>query len=711
MKNNELDLSIDDALANLSTIANMDIDLKEPIGTVKKNRFVIQSDDESYKSIDWVLPEQPDDLIQNVLRSYQVLLDHLKKVCDKDYLDLSNERSKRGLRALMTLAENAKEKIDSYLDLLKDKGIKKVGDSNEYQEFKEFFLKKFSKKLDMELDGKEVWQNQWKDNENSFLLDIEKSGFKDFESIKNDSDYELFYLLDDEDEPYFTHNQLTNIKLFCSFNELNKKNEDDPLLKVRVLLDKDYQNSADNMLKASYERITLFYKEKYYKNISNELIALINKAIFSLMLAANPKNLIGHTYMKNSIEYFHDFLTFIRNVLASDEYLKIIAFSNEEKKSKIIIDLIGSLLKSLFFKELTIKQEIIGFIHHLIRLGEDKKKHKYPKDIAFWETVVKNDESINIALSSLPSGPMMKLLDVLSEENINGFDPIRDENIPSKMYEIKYLEKNLKVSRLASPTMQLTISDPKIIEEFKEFIRSLKENESFLMLNFQNKHSFKESPRCHILDAFQKKSDFLGKIFVVTLDKQSEFYTQSGIFLNLNLAKHFKEEFKKELSTNGFTLIVSKSFSKFIDNSIDFVHKVFFNNSENLSRNNRLDFIEIFYNFLILKIMEILKPDFMSFTDKDAIDYASASMSSFFVFLKLLLGDKFDKKDEDYLRLLLYYPAFLIRERSINSKQLNRVASSLSHFEIEMLAKKDKVLKEISSLFDPHFLKTLKISY
>ena len=158
MKNNELDLSIDDALANLSTIANMDIDLKEPIGTVKKNRFVIQSDDESYKSIDWVLPEQPDDLIQNVLRSYQVLLDHLKKVCDKDYLDLSNERSKRGLRALMTLAENAKEKIDSYLDLLKDKGIKKVGDSNEYQEFKEFFLKKFSKKLDMELDGKEVWQ-------------------------------------------------------------------------------------------------------------------------------------------------------------------------------------------------------------------------------------------------------------------------------------------------------------------------------------------------------------------------------------------------------------------------------------------------------------------------------------------------------------------------------------------------------------------------
>ena len=45
-----LELSIYDAISNLSTIADMEIDLKTPLGFVKKNKLVIQDEEFSYKS-------------------------------------------------------------------------------------------------------------------------------------------------------------------------------------------------------------------------------------------------------------------------------------------------------------------------------------------------------------------------------------------------------------------------------------------------------------------------------------------------------------------------------------------------------------------------------------------------------------------------------------------------------------------------------------
>jgi len=64
--------------------------------------------------------------------------------------------------------------------------------------------------------------------------------------------------------------------------------------------------------------------------------------------------------MKNSIEYFHDFLTFIRNVLASDEYLKIIAFSDEEKScDELISDMHSDIIDAIENNEITTAKRVI----------------------------------------------------------------------------------------------------------------------------------------------------------------------------------------------------------------------------------------------------------------------------------------------------------------------------------------------------------------
>ena len=83
--------------------------------------------------------------------------------------------------------------------------------------------------------------------------------------------------------------------------------------------------------------------------------------------------------------------------------------------------------------------------------------------------------------------------------------------------------------------------------------------------------------------------------------------------------------------------------------------------------------------------------------------------ASFYAFLKLIKNQSFTKENDNYFRWLAYAPALLIRERSVNSIVLTRTISSLNTVDMEMLSRHKQILKTLSSLYDPIFLKSLKI--
>lgn len=707
-----LELTINDALANLSALADMKIDANEPIGIVKKHKLVIQDEEFSYRTIDWFLTDNVEELIENVKETYQRLLDYIKMIYEKDFIDWDDPKCRKGFQSIMVMAAEAANKVDQYLDLLpKQPTLEKINDFSVYQELKEFYLEKIVKKFSEALEGEEPWKDEWKENEKSLLLDVERSGLKDFETLKKDEDYELFYLVDEDEKPFLDPHLIRNIKLFCDYDEeALKKIEEDPLLKVRIFLDKDFQESAKQILNNSYKLISKYFEEKYQKNIESEIVSYINETIFALMLASNPKNLISHSFFKNSIEYFYDFQHFLRNTLKSDEYQKILAYPSDDKRSKCILDLVNNLCKNLYLRTSSIKQEIIGFIHLLIRKGDEFRKFKYPEKASFWNTILENDESIQILLNSYPSGPLMKMLDVVREEIPSGFDPIMQDNVPMKVLEIHHNMNELKLIRCPSPTTQQTISQAQVIEEFKCFLKSFQPNEKYLLINLQDKNSFKESARCKAIDALQKRSDFRDIIEVDHLDKYSDFYHQSGIYLSLNDAKRFLEEFKNQLISNkNSSSFITKDFNVFIDNAFSIIHKFFFFNKNVFTRKNRLDFIEIFYNFFILKLIEIQNPKVLSFTCKDAIDVGAIQNATFYGFLKLIKNEPLVKENEDFFRWLIYSSAILVRERGVNPSVLIRNISALSTIEMELLSQKEKIMKAISSLYDPSFIKSINI--
>ncbi len=707
-----LELTINDALANLSALADMKIDAKEPIGIVKKHKLVIQDEEFSYRTIDWFLTDNVEELIENVKETYETLYDYIKKIYEKNFIDWDEPNCRRGFQAIMVMAAEAANKIDQYLDLLpKQPTLEKINDCSIYKQLKEFYLEKIAKKFSEALEGEEPWKNEWKENEKSLLLDVEKSGLKDFEILKRDEDYELFYLVDEDEKPFLDPHLIRNIKLFCDYDEeALKKIEEDPLLKVRIFLDKDFQEASKQILENSNNLINKYFEEKYQKNIESEFISYINETIFALMLASNPKNLISHSFYKNSIEYFYDAQNFLREIFKSDEYQKIVAYTSEDKRAKCLLDLVHGLCRTLYLRTSCIKQEIIGFIHLLIRKGDELRKFKYPQKVTFWTTLLENDESIQVLLNSYPNGPLMKILDVVREERPKGFDPMIQDNVPMKVLEIHHSMNELKVIRCPSPTVQQTISHAHVIEEFKGFLKSLLPQEKYLFVNLQDKTSYKESARCKAIDALQKRFDFRNNLVIIHLDKHSDFYHQSGIYLSLNDAKEFLEEFKNQLHSNKTTtLFISKDLDIFINEAFVVIHKYFFVNKNVFTRKNRLDFIEIFYNFLILKLIELQNPKILSFTCKDAVDIGAIQTATFYGFLKLIKNEKFNKENEDFLRWLIYSSAILVRERSVNPTVLIRNISALSAIEIELFAHKDKIMKALSSLYDPSFIRSISI--
>jgi len=232
------------------------------------------------------------------------------------------------------------------------------------------------------------------------------------------------------------------------------------------------------------------------------------------------------------------------------------------------------------------------------------------------------------------------------------------------------------------------------------------------MINFQDRNSWQEYARSLTIESLQKNAEFSNELIVATLPKSTDFYYQYGEFMNLNNANEFIAEFKKELTHPeewGFFFPPQLSWNEqdqFIEEALSFVHKEFFKNKSNLTRHNREDFIEIFYQLLILKWLEIGKVDSISFTCKDGIDTGAAALGLFFGFIQILCADL--SKELEFLRYLLYAPALFIRERAIDPERLNRTISALER--IGTAVEENQLIhKHLSDLYNPKFLKSIEI--
>lgn len=335
-------ITIQEAMDNLAVIGEMNLDQPPLLGVVQDVRLVTNESELSGGAVRWLSEEGERPILEILDRTYRTIHRHLQSLMANPETNWESKKLETGIAAMMALVGESAVKLDRYLafrqGIAVEKREQRVSDREEFRSLQKFYVDEFSKKFADQIAGDEAWSKEWEDNEKN--LPSAMSGLKDFETVKRDEEYELFYIRNEEGEPYFTSELLRNIKLTTDLVLSHEGFEEDPLLKVRAILDRDLQASANQILGECGTLIEEFYR-KSEKWIENQLGRHLSLAIFALFLAANPRNLLQNTNGKSSLQYFSDFLSFYRAGLQTDEYKRWIAYPPEKN------DHLASLLLSL----------------------------------------------------------------------------------------------------------------------------------------------------------------------------------------------------------------------------------------------------------------------------------------------------------------------------------------------------------------------------
>jgi hypothetical protein len=269
--------------------------------------------------------------------------------------------------------------------------------------------------------------------------------------------------------------------------------------------------------------------------------------------------------------------------------------------------------------------------------------------------------------------------------------------------------------RLPCPINQQQIDKAEIAIEFEGLLRSLgslKRNQRHLVINVQDRTSWREYARCNAVEEAQKKTEFENTLIVATLPKDTDFYLQSGSYVEWDDAAEFTKLLKSQVESGeecGFFIppgIHLAELLEFVDKAIKTIHTLFFAGKDRLLHKNRLDFIEIFYLFFSLKLIEEFKPDSFSFTCKDAVDTGSAASAEMFALLRMMNDSShFSKVEEDFLLWMVYGPALLVRDRAIDIQRFNRMTSALAIVAGEVEAHYHEVVAACSKLYKQPFFK------
>jgi hypothetical protein len=147
-------------------------------------------------------------------------------------------------------------------------------------------------------------------------------------------------------------------------------------------------------------------------------------------------------------------------------------------------------------------------------------------------------------------------------------------------------------------------------------------------------------------------------------------------------------------------------FPQFVEDVIKSIHKVFFSEKNILLHEHRLEFIELFYLFLQMKLLDICKPDYFSLTCKDGADTGACANAQLFIFLKLLQKDDLSNHDRKQINKLLYAPALFLRERLVQPERFQRFLSAIKCLE---LAKERMGAQEFAKSINDNFGKLFEI--
>lgn len=645
----------------------------------------------NFKDTKWLhLPNK--EKVKKVLKEIlHVILIHLQNVYAENGVVAIDSKQLETVKALMLLVGEASKKLDHYAPLFKQGGSKSMASFSEYKELQDFYKRKISRTVDEAMLGKWILaltqrsMSRLKIAEEGLpSLNETRHVFVDMESVKKDSEYELFLIRKEDGTRFFSPRLLRNIKLVCDFESyLGQSPEQDRLIDYPIWEDRYYQAYAQSLLKTAWSALSEGYHFIiHHKN--EEWAGLVNQMIMSLMLASDKGRLVDANSSKECRLYFYDFQLFLREALVHREYQHYLAFNQKEAAPCMLAghQIINVMLRALFETASGLKVTY-PYLASLFKEGyqmiSSEHKSEAEKSGLIWTQLGSDLKAMQKVIKTHPHGPLGKMLNIIEEGNFQGFDPYIQGRTCEPLFHLQE-SKEVSVHAIPSPTSQNQVNKACIVDEFRRYLHeAVGRGEKLLLLNFQDRTSWREYIRCRAIEELQTGiSD--NHLLFATLPKDTEFYWQEPPYAEDHRLAVFKDHFIEHLldPSSGFHLPLSMQLSRsWFENIFDGVSRLFFSSKNVLTKEARCDFIEIFYQFLNIKLIRMAEADHLFLICKDGLDVSLSHASELLIFSQMAAGKELGQNDLELLRTLIYLPPLIARERLMLPDRFQRMLNSL----------------------------------
>lgn len=238
-------------------------------------------------------------------------------------------------------------------------------------------------------------------------------------------------------------------------------------------------------------------------------------------------------------------------------------------------------------------------------------------------------------------------------------------NLPSRLFTFQ----GATVTRMSVPLMANWIGKVTVDPLFKCFVKNQKKH---LYVNLMKRHGV-EAPLARAIEALEKE---LPSLSVISLDKNSPFYWQeeTGFPEELN-----SEEFKQQFLDRMFaprgdyfwsSALPRAEWKEELAGVMDQVHARFYPNVENLTRQERRDFIELTYLQILKALVEKWAPLALNITCRQGMDRAPSLAVLWWM-------EQADPSPKEIAAALLT-PPLLIHNRPSHLSRIERFVTALS---------------------------------
>jgi len=599
---------------------------------------------------------------ERIKKAFSTLSAYLNQLYRHHQMLLKNHDYLASLKAVMVIAEEAHNKlplVSKIFNVLQED----LGEQ-EFLDLFDFYLKKINAKIE-QVAGEVFRQAE----EERVRAETDTHGIRNLDVIRKDSDYELFYIKDEEGLNHFSKNLLRHAQLLGTFDELFTSFQgEDPFIKLHYIDDRMMQKRALAIRSEMAPRIDYFFKEGF-RFKKQPFVALSCHLIYALFLASYPALVLQNEPEKACFEYFNDLERFLVQLITRPEFFRK-NYNLEQTSDKGLAAaerMVSGIIASYYFS----KNGSIDLAEHLYQFVPRLTLEGF-SPFSFFDRLLDYDRLLRGYLLGFPSGPLMKALDFIREEQkVNEFAPLRNL-LPQQLYTLQINEKPLTQMALGSPTMQKSIAFAEIDPLFMPLLDQLQGQKS-LLIDLEDFHDPHAKARLKAVLEIEKEG-----LEIVNIPRKGLYYSQGDVYSFYDSSEEFVSVLMEQLDPEG-AYVRSGLIKRDFKAMAAFVHTHFFEGKPSLTLRERLNFIELFHLFMIVKLIEEKNPDNLMIVCKDGIDHANAVSLSLYALVALVNSENLlNAQTFDFFIGELYGPAMIKRNRPVFEESLVRMYGALS---------------------------------